>query len=143
MYEDLIEPHIALVRFIALKFKPRRDELEDYLQVGYIGLLKSAQTFRGGINIKFSTYAYKSIFWEISKYKKKNRKMDELKSDLIDHKYTAKLDTSSLTPEELEVMKLRIDGYIPMRNIAITLNKSSSTVYRLYQSAIKKLNDSN
>lgn len=142
MYEELIEPHTALVRSVALKFKTRRDELEDFIQVGYIGLLKSAGSFRGGV--KFSTYAYKAIFWEISNYKKKNRfKMSELKSDLVDNRYISKLDTSSLTPDELEVMKLRVDGYTPIRNIAITLNKSTATIYRLFKSAINKLNDSN
>lgn len=142
MYEELIEPHTALVRFIALKFKPSRDDLEDFIQVGYIGLLKSAEKFRGGI--KFSSYAYKSIFWEISNYKKKNKyKMKELKSDLVDQKYVSKLDTSSLTPDELEVMKQRVYGYTPIRNIAISLNKSPSTIYRLLQSAIKKLDESN
>ncbi len=146
MYEDLVLLNTALVKHIALKFKPSQDDLEDFIQAGYIGLLKSAKKFCGGV--KFSTYAYRSIQWEMSKYSKKISKyrMKEKQQDLPDLFSVNNLSTdlSCLTEEEKLVIEIRAETYAPIRQIAKQLNRSPATIYRVLNSAIKKLkNDSN
>lgn len=64
--EKIIEKNAGLVRAVALKFfKAGADELEDLIQIGYIGLIKAARNFDYERGLKFSTYAVPMIVGEI------------------------------------------------------------------------------
>ena len=59
--EPLIEHNIRLVIYIARKFENTGIPLEDLASIGTIGLIKAAQTFDPGKNIKLATYASRCI----------------------------------------------------------------------------------
>ena len=63
--EPLIEHNIRLVIYIARKFENTGIPLEDLASIGTIGLIKAAQTFDPGKNIKLATYAIRCIENEI------------------------------------------------------------------------------
>ena len=63
--EPLIEHNIRLVIYIARKFENTGIPLEDLASIGTIGLIKAAQTFDPGNNIKLATYASRCIENEI------------------------------------------------------------------------------
>ena len=63
--EPLIEHNIRLVIYIARKFENTGIPLEDLASIGTIGLIKAAQTFDPGKNIKHATYASRCIENEI------------------------------------------------------------------------------
>ena len=63
--EPLIEHNIRLVIYIARKFENTGIPLEDLASIGTIGLIKAAQTFDPGKNIKLATYASRCIENEI------------------------------------------------------------------------------
>ena len=62
--QQLIEDHQALVYQLALrasKFTPLRQDLDDLIGYGMIGLIESAQRFDPSLKIEFSTFAYPRI----------------------------------------------------------------------------------
>ncbi|MGI6751898.1 MAG: sigma-70 family RNA polymerase sigma factor [Anaerovoracaceae bacterium] len=66
--ELLICRNTGLVKKIALKFIGAGYELEDLIQVGYIGLLKAVERFDTGYGVMFSTYAVPMILGEVKRY---------------------------------------------------------------------------
>ncbi len=66
--EELIRQNTGLVKNIALKFIGTGYELDDLLQIGYIGLLKAVERFNSDYDVMFSTYAVPMILGEIRRY---------------------------------------------------------------------------
>ncbi|MDD2215636.1 MAG: SigB/SigF/SigG family RNA polymerase sigma factor [Eubacteriales bacterium] len=66
--EQLVNQNTGLVKNIALKFVSGDHELEDLLQIGFIGLLKAVDRFDVSYNVMFSTYAVPMILGEIKRY---------------------------------------------------------------------------
>lgn len=64
--EEMVETHTGLVKTVALKFSYiYNEELEDLIQIGFIGLMKAAQRFEPERGLAFSTYAVPMIAGEI------------------------------------------------------------------------------
>lgn len=66
--EELVRQNTGLVKNIALKFIGTGYELEDLLQIGFIGLLKAVDRFDSSFDVMFSTYAVPMILGEIRRY---------------------------------------------------------------------------
>ncbi|MCL2437226.1 MAG: sigma-70 family RNA polymerase sigma factor [Clostridiales bacterium] len=66
--EQIVEQNTGLVKNIALKFLGTGYELEDLLQIGFMGLLKAIDRFDVHFNVMFSTYAVPMILGEIKRY---------------------------------------------------------------------------
>lgn len=66
--EDLVHLHLPLVEHCARRFRNRGEPLEDLVQVGTIGLLKSIDRFDSDRGVEFSTYATPTIIGEIKRY---------------------------------------------------------------------------
>lgn len=66
--EQLIQANTGLVKSLALKFTIQGYELEDVMQVGFIGLLKAIDRFDPQFDVMFSTYAVPMILGEIKRY---------------------------------------------------------------------------
>lgn len=64
----LIEDNLQMVFPIARKFRSTGENLEDLLQVGYIGLIKAVDNFDTERGVKFITYASHCITGEIRHY---------------------------------------------------------------------------
>ena len=64
--EQLAEKHGGLVRSVAIKLsRVYGEDIEDLIQIGYIGLIKAAQRFDESRGLAFSTYAVPMITGEI------------------------------------------------------------------------------
>ena len=61
----LIEHNLRLVAHIAKKYAKNETELEDYISIGTIGLIKAINSFKDNKGFKISTYASKCIDNEI------------------------------------------------------------------------------
>jgi len=64
----LIELNMALVRFAAARFRTRSEPMEDIIQVGTIGLIKSIDRFDPDREIEFPTFALPTITGEIKRF---------------------------------------------------------------------------
>ena len=64
--EEMVKTHTGLVKTVALKLSYiYNEELEDLIQIGYIGLIKAAERFEPERGLAFSTYAVPMIAGEI------------------------------------------------------------------------------
>src|SRR5687768_605081 len=66
--EELAHLHLPLVEHCARRFRNRGELLEDLLQVGSIGLIKSIDRFDTQRGVEFSTYATPTIIGEIKRH---------------------------------------------------------------------------
>ena len=64
--EEVVSQHTGLVKSVAVKLSyAYGEDLEDLIQIGYIGLLKAAERFQPERGLAFSTYAVPMIAGEI------------------------------------------------------------------------------
>lgn len=66
--ELIVQQNTGLVKNLALKYSGMGYELDDLLQIGFIGLLKAIERFDTGFDVMFSTYAVPMILGEIKRY---------------------------------------------------------------------------
>ena len=64
----LVMENTGLVKKIAAKFISEDYELEDLIQIGYIGLLRAVEKFDPAFDVMFSTYAVPMIMGEIKRF---------------------------------------------------------------------------
>lgn len=66
--DRLVEMHLPLVEHLARRFRDRGEPLDDLVQVGTIGLIKSVDRFDLERGVEFSTYATPTIIGEIKRH---------------------------------------------------------------------------
>lgn len=66
--DTLVEQNMGLVYSVVRRFRNRGVEMEDLVQIGSIGLLKSVDKFDVSFDVKFSTYAVPMITGEIKRF---------------------------------------------------------------------------
>lgn len=64
----LMEQNTGLVKKIALKFSAGETDVDDLMQIGYIGLLKAIYKFDPDYDVMFSTYAVPMIMGELKRF---------------------------------------------------------------------------
>lgn len=72
--QKLIEHNLRLVAHMIKKYDSERDEQEDLISVGTIGLIKAIDSFRPALGNRFATYAGKCIQNEILMYFRAQKK---------------------------------------------------------------------
>lgn len=76
----LCRQNTGLVKKLALKFSAGEHELDDLIQIGYIGLLKAVEKFQPEFDVMFSTYAVPMILGEIRRFFRDNGKIKASRS---------------------------------------------------------------
>jgi RNA polymerase sigma-B factor len=66
--DELVEVHLPLFEYLALRFRNRGEPLDDLVQVATIGLIKSVDRFALERGVEFSTYATPTIVGEIKRH---------------------------------------------------------------------------
>ena len=72
---ELIEHNLRLVVFVAKKFIPTGNNIDDLISIGSIGLIKAVNSFKFDKNIKLATYAARCIENEILMFLRKTQKL--------------------------------------------------------------------
>jgi len=65
---ELVALHMPLVRFLAQRYRNRGEMLDDVVQVGSVGLIKSVDRFDRTRGVAFSTFATPTILGEIRRH---------------------------------------------------------------------------
>lgn len=65
---QIVDENMGLVWSLVKRFAGRGHDVEDLIQIGSIGLLKSIEKFDLNYNVKFSTYAVPMIMGEIKRF---------------------------------------------------------------------------
>ncbi len=118
--DKIVETYLPLVEYVAKKIAFNRDDLEDLIQVGTIGLLRSVERFEPAKEVDFSTFATPNIIGEIKHYfrdkrriLKVPRKLQEQYSKIKRFIREAQLAGQSPTvPEIATALEMTVEGVI-------------------------------
>lgn len=66
--QDLVRSHLPLVRAMARRYARRRDELDDLVQAGSVGLVKASRRFDPSRGIAFASFAAPTVEGEIRRH---------------------------------------------------------------------------
>ncbi|MGL5858015.1 MAG: sigma-70 family RNA polymerase sigma factor [Angustibacter sp.] len=66
--ETLIRDHMPLARSLAFRYRDRGENLDDLIQVAYVGLVKAAQSYREGVGANFEAFAVPTMTGELRRY---------------------------------------------------------------------------
>ncbi|KIF69589.1 RNA polymerase sigma factor [Streptomyces sp. AcH 505] len=109
----LVELNLALVKFAASRFRSRSEPMEDIVQVGTIGLIKSIDRFELSRGVEFPTFAMPTIIGEIKRFFRDTswsvrvpRRLQELRLDLAKatDELSQRLDRSPSVAELAEAL---------------------------------------
>jgi RNA polymerase sigma-B factor len=155
--EKILVSYAPLVEYIAKKLAYNRNDLEDLVQVGSIGLLRSLERFEPSKDIDFSTFATPNIIGEIKHYfrdksrlVKVPRKLQELYSKVKSYIRTIQKEGRSPTVSEiaqaLGVNEERILESLEVGQTSLVLSLDSPTykndVLKQGESSVPSLLDS-
>jgi len=150
--KDLVEENMGLVISIVNRFNPKNiTERDDFIQAGRIGLWKAIDKFCENRGTKFSPYAWNPIRWEIMKEIRSSMKHkhlpldfenDDIAGSYLEVESFWELVPPNLTDEEVEVIKLRLEGN-NFKEISMKLDCSRTLVKKFFDNAIKKIRDNN
>lgn len=131
---SLCQQNTGLVKKIALKFAVGEYELDDLIQIGYIGLLKAVYKFETGYDVMFSTYAVPMIMGELKRYFRDTGKIKasrSLKSEIstlkkVQEQLTASGGTSPRISEIADAMGISSEHVIEVMEAASALGSVAS-----------------
>lgn len=126
--------HLGLVHEVASTFHGGY-ELDDLLQVGYIGLLAAAERFDEMRGWRFSTYAYPVIRSYILKFVRKEARFFESHiNEIVEHVYSD-ISYPDLTEEDLTLVHAVIDKnlYAYSNSIGVSAKKLRAKARRLLE----------
>ena len=66
--ELIVNQNIGLVKNLAMKYAVGSYEIDDLMQIGFVGLVKAIERFDTSFDVMFSTYAVPMILGEIKRY---------------------------------------------------------------------------
>ncbi|MHA2358543.1 MAG: sigma-70 family RNA polymerase sigma factor [Candidatus Heimdallarchaeaceae archaeon] len=145
--DEIVTQNYGLLVSTAQRFYPStKDELEEYIQVGSIGMLKAIDTYDSSKS-KFTTYACSCIFNEIYNYLRKLKKHQNNVHDIVDFEERQQIDIEDYFPEDLTekerfILKLRLHDYT-RKEISDILGESENSTKYLIRKTLQKIRKAN
>jgi RNA polymerase sigma factor (sigma-70 family) len=147
--EKLFQDNYGLLVSQAISFRPRtQSELDDYIQIAAIGMMKACQGY-DETKAKFSTYAVSCIRNALKNHLRKESKPRPLSTaNMDDHKTYIKESLyevlpSSLTKLEKECLYMMLEGHTYneiAKDYGLSKQQIQTIVYNSYRK-IRKAND--
>lgn len=97
--EQLIVRHLNLVTRLARRYSTRDDDLDDLIQVGYIGLMNAIDRFDPSKGVLFTTYAVPTVEGEMLRYLRDKASIVRIPRQLQELRSTARRIDERLTQE--------------------------------------------
>ncbi|NDD66290.1 sigma-70 family RNA polymerase sigma factor [bacterium] len=117
--DDLIRAYMPLVEYIARKLAFNRDDIDDLIQIGTFGLLRSIDRFELAKSVDFATFATPNIIGEIKHYFRDKRGILKVPRKLQEQYSRIKR----------YIKETQLDGVSPtIPQIALALGLSEETV---------------
>jgi len=145
--DEIVKENYGLLVSTARRFYPKtQDELEEYIQVGSIGMLKAIDTYDSSKS-KFTTYACSCVFNEIYNYLRKLNKHKNNVHDIVDFEGRESIDIEDYLPEDLTekerfILKLRLHEYT-RKEISEILGESENSTKYLIRKTLQKIRKAN
>ena len=135
----LIEHNLRLVAHIVKKYETTRNDIDDLISIGIIGLIKGIDTYKSDKNIKLATYASKCIDNEILMYfrnDKKNNKnisIDEsIGFDKEGNEITIMEILKTPNPDFIEYIHIKNNIALLSKYINVLSEREKTIIYKRY-----------
>lgn len=142
--EEMIIENQPLVYYLVKKFGVEREDYEDIVSEGTIGLIKAAKTFDASKNVKFATYASRCIKNEIFMYMRKEKKYSKntisLETPIKEDKKGNTITIMDILPSKVNFTKDITDdtAFCQFMNIVLNCLQSNEKIVMLYKISNKK-----
>jgi RNA polymerase sigma-B factor len=154
----LIQAHLPLVRSVARRYLGRGETLDDLVQIGSIGLIKSSDRFDPSRGVAFATFATPAVEGEIRRHLARRRSSlwelqhadgadstaEVLETESLSRSHDRLLlagSVESLDERERQIVFLRFEADLTERQIGHVLGISQAHVSRLLGRALAKLRE--
>lgn len=144
--ETKIKANYGLIVSQALSFNPRdKDQLDEYVQVGSMAMMRAFKNFDESKNTQFSTFACNCISNAIKNYIKKNSKSAEQISGQV--AYSASPSFEEILPDSLsglerQIINLKLSN-LSIKEIADKLGFSVVKVRNILYKTYNKIREAN
>jgi RNA polymerase sigma factor (sigma-70 family) len=144
--QEMVTRHYGLVVHQALNFVINKQDLDDYIQSGLIGLLKAIRNYNPDRS-KLSTFATVCIRNEILKFAKKQKRQKRHIPNTRPLYYTEdsrfwETHPDNLTDEEIYILKLKLENYTH-KEIAEEICCSKNDIKQKMKKISNKLREAN
>ena len=146
--DELVDRHYGLLVDLAIKFHPRsKHDLEDYIQIGSIGMVKGIRTFDANRG-KMKTYLGACIKNEILSYLRSQKPVNKLvldneyRSVYVEDEHIWELLPDSMSLQDKEIICLKLDGST-RKEIAEHIGKTENQVRYIIQKFLTKIREAN
>ncbi len=158
--QELVRSHLPLVRAMARRYARRREEFDDLVQAGSVGLVKAATRFDPARGVAFATFVTPTVEGEIRRHLRDRSKGRPIVRDPLTTEAGEPADESATNPESLatseyrlllaggmrtldprerRIVFLRFHADMTERQIARSVGISQAHVSRLLEGALAKL----
>jgi|TARA_R100000908_G_C3645345_1_gene79618 RNA polymerase sigma factor (sigma-70 family) len=143
---EIVDEYSPLVVSQALKFRPNKlTGFDDYMQAGYIGLLRAIRKFDSTRNTKFSTFSIicirRQILKEYNKLRMQPSSFEDKEDENIKEPFW-EFEPDYLSDIERRVLSLRLQGYT-YEQIGSQMGFTKSWASELLSNAIRKIREAN
>lgn len=144
--EQTIKDNFGLIVSQALLFNPpSKDELDEYIQIGSLAMMRAVKNFDAAKGAQFSTFACNCISNAIKNYIKKNSKKLDVTSTPTEYNVTASFEElipDTLTDIESKLINLKLANY-SIKEIAAETGFSVVKVRNILSKAYTKIREAN
>lgn len=146
--EKLVDRHYGLLVHLAIKFHPlSKHDLEDYIQIGSIGMIKGIRTFdanRGTMKTYLGTCIKNEILNYLRLQKSVNKLVlnNEYRSIYIDNNYIWELLPDNISTQDKKIICLKLGGST-RKEIATQIGKTENQVRYIIQKFLTKIREAN
>lgn len=146
--ESLVDQNYGLLVYLAKKFANDVDELEEYIQVGSIGMIKGINSFqdeKGKLSSYLSTCIRNELFRHI-RYKKREKRYAKTVPLFNEHLIIETQNIEEwfplLSSMERQIIDLYLENY-QKKDIAAKLNISQHELYTKMKELFNKIREAN
>ena len=143
---ELIQQYTGLVRSVVNYFNPKPQDVDDYMQIGFIALIKAFRKHKKSLG-KLSTIALPRIKWDIMRYINKNVSHLSLSipANQVYEECVCDLKLyipQTLTETEKLVLRLKLNNYtlVEIDKICGKDYRWSSKIYQRIKNKIRTAN---
>ncbi len=145
--DELVDQNYGLLVNLAIKFNPRsKHDLEDYIQIGSIGMIKGIRTFdpnKGRMNTYLGTCIKNEILNYLRSQKNNGIVLDNsYRCIYLDEEKLWEILPDSMSKQDKDIISLKLNGNT-RKEIAKKIGKTENQVRYIIQKFLTKIRESN
>ena len=147
--EEYLKQHERIVHHYLNNIAVSKNDYDDYVQIGLMGLCRAYDTYNEEHNCKPSTWAYNNVRWAILRHIDRHSNEDILcdphEFDVMSNESSDSLQdyiSSNFSDTEVDIINMRMMGYT-YEQIGKKHHMNRQAVSKMYKDTILKIQEAN